>query len=341
MPSGSGLDAQLGIVPEVTWGTAVTVTRFYEFLSETFSMDPTFVDGAGIRAGQRYKRVNRTIQSRRQVSGGFVVEYGTKDMGLLWKHALGSALVTPVAIVAPAYKQIHTPGDFRGLGLTVQVGRPEPQSAVVKPFTYSGCKCSEWEFTVADGSIPTLSLTMDGRDENTATALAAAAYTAGVGVFSFTNAVLKLGGTAATAAGETTVTGGTAATTIINQMTVHGTTPMATERYGLGNAGLKGQQIENAIPSITGSFAAEFNKAELYDAFAGNVTTCVQMLMTGAAVGASVETLEITLPACKFKSASPQVGGPDIISMSTEYEAYYDGTNPPIQVKVISGEIAL
>ena len=176
---------------------------------------------------------------------------------------------------------------------------------------------------------------------STATALTTATYTAGVGVFSFTNAVLKLGGTAATAAGETTVTGGTAVTTIINQMTVHGTTPMATERYGLGNAGLKGQQIENAIPTITGSFAAEFNKAELYDAFSGNVTTCVQMLMTGAAVGASVETLEITLPACKFKSASPQVGGPDIISMSTDYEAYYDGTNPPIQVKVISGEIAL
>jgi hypothetical protein len=264
-------------------------------------------------------------------------------MGLLWKHALGSAFTTPTILVTPAYEQIHTPGDFRGLGLTVQIGRPEPQTALVKPFTYSGCKCSEWEFHVEDGSIPTLQLTLDGRDESTATALTAASYPAGVGIFSFANAQLKLGGTAATATGKTTVTGGVAASTIVTAMTVHGTTPMATERYGLGNAGLKAQQIENDIPTITGSFDAEFNKAELYDAFAGNVTQCVQMLLTGATIGASgsVDTLEITLPACKMKSASPQVGGPDIVSMTTEFEAYYDEVNPPIQVRVISSDTAL
>jgi hypothetical protein len=341
MPSGAGLDAQLGVGVESTWGTGVTPTLFLEFLSESMSMDPTFLDSAGIRAGQRYKRVSRVIQSRKAVSGDFQIEYGTKRMGLLWKHALGSAIVTPTAIVAPAYEQIHTPGDFRGLGLTVQVGRPEPQTATVKPFTYSGCKVSEWEFSVEDGSIPSLTLTLDGRDENTATALTAASYPAGVGIFSFANAQLKLGGTAATATGKTTITGGVAASTIVTSMTVHGTTPMATERYGLGNAGLKGQQIENDIPTITGSFAAEFNKAELYDAFANNTTQAVQMVLTGGAIGASVDTLEITLPACKMKSASPQVGGPDIVSMTTEFEAYYDEVNPPIQVRVISGDATL
>jgi len=341
MPSGSGLDAQLGVGVETTWGTSATPTLFLEFLSETMAMSPSYVDGAGIRAGQRYKRAARTIQSRRSVAGGFQMEYGTKGMGLLWKHALGSPLVAPTALTAPAYEQVHVPGDFRGLGLTVQVGRPEPQSATVKPFTYSGCKISEWEFSVSDGAIPSLNLTVNGRNEDTATALAAPTYVAGVGVFSFIGAQLKLGGTATTTAGKVSIAGGTAPTTIINQMTVHGTTPMATERFGLGNAGLKGQQIENAIPTLTGSFSAEFNKTELYDAFSGNVTTAVQMILTGAAIATSGsnDLLEITLPACKFKTAAPQVSGPDIVSMNTDFEAYYDGTNAPVQVRLVSTDV--
>lgn len=343
MPSGAGLDAQLGIGVESTWGTAVTVNKFFEFLSESLNMTPTYLDSAGIRAGQRYKRVTRTIISRKNVSGDVQFEVGTKGMGLLWKHALGSPISAPTILVTPAYEQIHVPGDFRGLGLTLQVGRPEPASALVKPFTYAGCKVQEWEFSVSDGDIPSLQLTLDGRSEDTAAALASATYPTGVGVFSFANAVLKLGGTAATATGKTTITGGVPATTIISSMTVHGASPMASERFGLGNAGLKGQQIENDIPTITGSFAAEFNKTELYDAFANNTTTAVQMILTGAAIGASgsVDTLEITLPACKFTSASPQVSGPDLVSMTTEFEAYSDDVNPPIQVRVVSSDIAL
>jgi hypothetical protein len=343
MPSGAGLDAQLGIGVESTWGTAVTVSKFYEFLSESLNLTPTYIDSAGIRAGQRYKRVARTIISRKTVGGDLKVEHGTKAMGLLWKHALGSPLSAPTLLVTPAYEQCHIPGDFRGLGLTIQVGRPEPASALVKPFTYAGCKVTEWEFSVSDGEIPSLSLTFDGRSEDTTGALTSASYPAGVGVFSFANAALKLGGTAATAAGKTTITGGVPATTIMTSMTVHGTTPMAAERYGLGNAGLKGQQIENDIPTITGSFAAEFNKTELYDAFSNNTTQAVQMLVTGAAIGASgsSELLEITLPACKFKSASPQVSGPDLVSMSTEFEAYSDDVNPVIQVRLISTDIAI
>lgn len=343
MPSGSGLDAQLGLAAETTWGTGVTPTRFYEFLSESMAMSPTYVDGAGLRAGQRYKRQSRTIQSRRAVSGDFVVEYGTKNMGLLWKHAMGSPLTTPTILVTPAYQQIHVPGDYRGLGLTIQVGRPEPASAVVKPFTYKGCKFSEWEFGVRDGEIPKLTLTVDGRDEDTTTALTAATYTAGVGVFSFTQAQVKLGGTVSTTAGLTSVAGGVAATTIISEMTVHGTTPMSTDRFGIGNAGLKGQQIENDIPTITGTLAAEFNATELYAAFANNTTQAIQLILTGNAIGASgsSDLLEITMPACKMKAASPQVGGPDIISMSTDFEAYYDDVNPPIQVRVVSADTTL
>jgi len=238
---------------------------------------------------------------------------------------------------------VISPGDFWGLGLTVQVGRPEPGTGTTRAFTYSGCKVTAWEFSVRDQETPQLTLTFDGKDESVSVPLAAATYLAGASVFDFSQATLRFGGTANRTAGLTTITGGTAAATIINEITISGEAPMATERFGLGNAGLKAQQIENDIPTITGSLGAEFNRTELYDAFSGNVTQAIELELVGAPIGASGsnERLVITLPACKIKGASPQVGGPDIITMSSDFEAYHDETNPPIQVRLVSSGTSL
>lgn len=344
MATGSGLDAQIGLGPESAWGTGVTPTRFLEFVSESLSMSPEWLEPSALRAGQKYKRVKRVRQSRRSVGGDLVVEHATLGMGLLWKHALASPVSTPSQIsTSTAYEQVHYPGDFRGLGLTVQIGRPEPGTGIVRPFTYSGCKVASWEFSLRDQETPQLTLTVDGRDEDTATALTAASYLSGASVFDFSQATLRFGGTATRTAGVTTITGGSAAATIINEITIAGEAPMATERFGLGNAGLKSEQLENDIPTITGSLGAEFNRAELYDAFAGNTTQAIELELIGGPIGASGQNdrLTITMPACKIKGASPQVGGPDIITMSSDFEAYYDETNPPIQVRLVSSGVTL
>lgn len=343
MATGSGLDAQIGFGEEVTWGTGVTVTRFLEFNSEGLEMEPTWLEPTGLRAGQKYKRVNRVRRSRKNVTGDVVVEHATRGMGLLWKHALGSTGTAEQITTTTAYSQIHTPGDFRTLGLTVQVGRPEPSSGTVRPHTFSGCKVTEWEFSLESDEIPTLSLTMDGRDETLATALATASYTAGSQIFDFSQATLKLGGTPATASGETTVTGGTAVSTIVNSISISGEAPKADERYGIGNLGLKSEQLENDTPTVTGSLSAEFSKVELYDVFDARTTTALELTFTGAAIGVSgeVDTLSFILPAVKLKTASPTVEGPDIVSMDTEFEAYSNEADPVIQVKIISADDAL
>jgi len=344
MATGSGLDAQIGVAAESTWGTVATPTRFLEFVSESMNMTPEWLEPSALRAGQKHKRVKRVRQSRRAVGGDIVVEHATLGMGLLWKHALGSPIVTPTQIASTtAYEAVISPGDFWGLGLTVQVGRPEPGTGTTRAFTYSGCKVTAWEFSVRDQETPQLTLTFDGKDESVSVPLAAATYLAGASVFDFSQATLRFGGTANRTAGLTTITGGTAAATIINEITISGEAPMATERFGLGNAGLKAQQIENDIPTITGSLGAEFNRTELYDAFSGNVTQAIELELVGAPIGASGsnERLVITLPACKIKGASPQVGGPDIITMSSDFEAYHDETNPPIQVRLVSSGTSL
>ncbi|MEU0039106.1 phage tail tube protein [Streptomyces sp. NPDC006333] len=343
MATGAGLDAQLMVGAESAWGTSVTPDHTYEFDSEGLKLDPTFLEPTGLRAGTKYKRASRVSIARRSVSGDITLEHATKGMGLLWKHSLASTVTTPTALTAPAYEQVHTPGDFRGKGLTVQVGRPEPATGTVRPFTYAGCKVGGWEFTVSDNAIPQLKLTLDGRSEDTATALAAASYISGSKVFSFANAVLKLGGTATTTSGKTSVTGNTAVATVITEVSVQGAAPMATDRFGIGNSGLKAEQLENDTPTITGSLNAEFSKAELYDHYTANDTIPVVLLLTGDAIGASSsnDTLEIILPAVKLKAAAPNVGGPDIVSMSCDFEAYSDETNPPIQVRIVSADATL
>jgi hypothetical protein len=58
----------------------------------------------------------------------------------------------------------------------------------------------------------------------------------------------------------------------------------------------------------------------------------------GDAGGGNPFLLSFILPAVKFKEGGPQVGGPDIVGQDINFEAYDDGsgTNPPIQVKLVS-----
>lgn len=342
MTTGTGLDGQLGFVAESTYGTAVTVTRFLEFTSESLGLQPTFLEPTGLRPGRKFKRGARVVRSRRAVSGDVTLEHATKGMGLLWKHALGSSGTATQVASTTAYEQIHTPGDFLGKSLTIQAGRPQPSDGVVKAHTFSGCKVTGWSFSLTDGEIPSLTLTFDGRDEDTTTALATPSFTAGSQVFDFSQAVLKLGGTASTAAGKVSIAGGTQVATVVRSVTLSGSTPMAAERFGVGNAGLKSQPLENDTPTITGTLEAEFSKTELYDLFRNNTSTAVQLTFTGGLIEASHNyTLDFIIPLSKFKTAAPAVGGPDIVPMSVEIEAYDDETNAPFQVYIKSTDTAI
>jgi hypothetical protein len=357
----SGLSGQVGTITAPSYGdSATTVTHFYEFLSENFVFKPTWLDGMGLKAGQAYNRAARTVQSRFDVNGDITMEHAigsaanavADSMGFWWKHALGSSVTTPTLVLGTAYKQNHTNGSKAGLYATLQVGRPQISGTTVQPFTYTGVKVTDWEFTCSDNKIAELKLTCDGQTELTSVSLAAASYPTPNGLFTFSDAsLLNLGGTASTSAGETTVSSGVAVSSRVNSFTLKGTTPMKVDRYGLGNAGLKGEPIENAIPTITGTLGTEFfSRTELYDVFKTAATTVLQLDFTkfdssgndanGVASGPNPYRLSFILPAVKFKTAEAKIGGPDVIPQQVAFQAYDDGsgTNPVIQVKLVSKE---
>jgi Phage tail tube protein len=357
----SGLSGQVGAVTAPSYGDSATVvTHFYEFLSEKFVFNPSWLDGMGLKAGQAYNRSARTVQSRFDVNGELVMEHTigsaanavADSMGFWWKHALGSAVTTPTVVLGTAFKQNHTNGSKAGLYATCQFGRPQISGVTVQPFTYTGVKVTGWEFTCSDNKIAELKVTCDGQTELTSVGLAAASYPTPNGLFAFSDAsVMTIGGTASTSAGETTVAGGAALGSRVNGITITGSTPMKVDRYGLGNSGLKAEPIENAIPTITGTLSTEFfSRTELYDVFKTSGTTTLQVDFTkfdaagldanGVASGPNPYRLSFILPSVKFKTAEVTVGGPDVIPQQVGFQAYDDGsgTNPVIQVKLVSKE---
>lgn len=351
----SGLSGQIGIVTAPSYGDSATaVTRFYEFLNETLTFSPGWLDGQGLKSGQAYKRGSRTVQSQLTATGDITMEHtdgsaasaSADSMGLWWKHALGSSVTTPTQIsTSTAYKQIHTNGSKAGLYLTTQVGRPQISGVTVQPHTFLGTKVTGWEFDCQDNAIATLKLTLDAQTESTSAALAAASYPTPNGLFTFADAsVFTLGGTASTSGGETTITGGTSVQSRVNGVTITGTTPMKTDRYGLGNAGLKGEPVENAIPTITGTLSTEyFSRTEFYDVFKAGTATAFQLDFSHGDAGSSNPyRLSFIFPQVKFKTAAMNVSGPDVVPQTVGFEAFDDGsgTNPVIQVKLVSKEAA-
>ena len=191
----------------------------------------------GLKAGQAFNRASRTAQSQFNVTGDITMEHTSGEaptviadsMGFWWKYALGSAFTTPTVITGTAYQQIHTYGSKAGQFLTVQVGRPQISGVTVQPFTYTGVKITDWEFSCNDNQIAQLKLTCDGQTELTSTGLAAASYPTPNGLFSFANAsTMTIGGTASTSSGVTTVAAGSALGSQVTGVTITGTTPMKT-----------------------------------------------------------------------------------------------------------------
>src|SRR6266702_7071588 len=138
----SGLSGQVGAVAQSAYQTPLTVTHFYEFLSENFQYVPAWLDGQGLKAGQAYNRASRTVQSQFDVNGDLTMEFTSGEaanavadsMGFWIKYALGSTLTTPTVVLGTAYKQVHTNGSKAGQFITIQVGRPQISGATVQPF---------------------------------------------------------------------------------------------------------------------------------------------------------------------------------------------------------------
>jgi hypothetical protein len=350
---GSGIDAQLVATAETGgYGVAASLAaaRSYEFKSETLELKKTTVTGEGLAAGKVYQRTKRRVLTNYDVNGGFVMELATRQMAFWLQFMVGSfgqTLATPTQIGSTGvYASYHQPGGLTGHSFTLQKGVPTADNATVEPVTYVGCKISDWDLKVATGAIAELTLTIDGRNElagagnsdplnGAVPALASfATPTSGLGesLFHFREATLYQGGTPTLTSGKVTLAGSTPVANVKDCDIKH-SFKFDDSRYFLGGNGFKSEPIENNYRAITGSLTAEwFSSEAMYNAFAADTTTSLELTFVGATVGASNYLFDIIIPNVKFDGESPKVSGPAVVTQAVSFTGLDDEATAPIQI---------
>lgn len=286
MPGGA--DGQIGWKTEVTPGTAVAVDTFLPIRSENIKQNINYLDTQTISAR---KVLRLTKQGAKSIEGGFTTELPNTDIATLLKHMFGTVTTTGVG----PYTHTFTPADLTGDSLTVQVGRPA-SDGTVHPFTYAGCKISEWTISAATGEIATLEVSLLGMSETTGTALAAASYDAAWEPFVFTEASLTIAGTSAGTVRDLSLSGSNAVEL----------------RHRLGSANSK-QPLEIGLRTYDGTVTTDFDDLTHYNMFVnGTEAALVSTFSNGT------QSLEITQN-IQFTGETPEIPGFELLAQNLPF----------------------
>lgn len=347
---GSGIAARIVGIQEATWGVAPSLASAisWEFKNESLELKKTTVQGQGLHAGGLYDRAARRVLTNFDVGGGIVMDLPARRLNLLLKHMFGSvgqtnATLTQIAATG-VYKATHIPGGMNGNSLTIQKGVPATDGTVY-PFTYVGCKITDWEISVDTGAIAQLTLNFDGRNElagagnsdplnGSVPGLATWAGTS-MDLFHFKEASL-ITGTPSTTTGVTSLTSPSTLGSIRSASVKH-SIAIDQARYFLGSAGFKSEQLENGFRSISGSFTIDWINGEAqYNAFAADTPLAIQLSFIGPNIGSGpphAEELDILVSNIKLDGESPKVGGPEIVQQSVAFTGLDDEVNNQIQAQ--------
>lgn len=286
MPGGA--DGQIGWKSESTVGTAVTVDTFLPIRSENIKQNIEYLDTQTISAR---KVLRLTKQGRKSIEGSVTTELPNTDIATFLKHAFGAVSTTG----AGPYEHTFTPSDTQGSSLTIQVGRPAT-TGTVHPFTYAGCKVSQWEISAAVGEIAMLDFSVVGMSETTGDALASASYDSSWEPFVFTEASLTIDGSAVGTVRDLTLSGNNAIEL----------------RHRLGSATSK-EPLEIGLRTYEGSVTTDFDDLTHYNLFVNGTETALV-----ATFDNGTETLVITTNV-QFVGETPELAGFDLLGQNLPF----------------------
>lgn len=326
----SGLAASVGFKDETTFGTYVAPTKFIEFNDESLKFEQDFHESQGLKAGVVFPRISRAKAKRKMVSGDITFEAADRGLGLLFAQMFGHT-PTPVQIATSgAYRSIFNYGDQKGKSLSIQVLRPRTDNVTPVPYSYTGCKVTGWEFSVSDNEAAMWKVSVDGRTE-AAQSATSPTYVANTGVFLHADSnqfqVNLAGGVPTLVSSIVTLADPEAVAPIVRSVSIKGGTGMATERFGLGNSGLKAEQLENALGEISIEMEMEHatsqTAAQWYAAFTAAVNASMSLRFQRADAGdGNPFEMMFNFPACRILDANPAVNGPDLVSQKVSMKAY-------------------
>jgi len=224
---------------------------------------------------------------------------------------------------------VFTLGDPYTKSFTTEVGVPEYDGQMTSK-KLTGCKIASFDLSVGAGDIAKGKFSIDAAGlTQTEASVATPSFSSSTNLFHFAQGAIT----------------DNVSTTYANikDFDINVDNVLKTDRYNIGSAGAKQEQIINGFRNITGKITAEFIDTVLLAKFLADTTAGLKLTFTGAAIGtgSEFETLEIKLPAVKFDGDTPAVSGPGVIDVTFNFTAYDDGTNAPLTITYKTTDSAL
>jgi hypothetical protein len=152
----SVFDSYVGAVDEVTYGTAVSVSRFFELSKESIAGKYERVESSAMQVGQRVMRADRFAPNPKGADGSLELEVLDKGYAFWLKHMLGNVAK---GTADPDGFSVFTGtiADLAGKSFTTEVGRVDASGALSQ-FNYTGGKVNSWEISNQIDGVLSLSL---------------------------------------------------------------------------------------------------------------------------------------------------------------------------------------
>ena len=303
--------AQVGAATESTYGTGVTVTNFFNFISESLAVEQERMESESLRAGYVLNSEDWAL-GRKNVEGDVEMELRPKGMGFWWAHAIGTPTTTqPDAGDNPTvYLHTFVPSPLP-TSFTLQVGKPDIADTA-HPFTYTGCRISSWTLECENDGFAQMTMEVLGRDTTTATALATASYPTANKPLTFVQGSASIGGSPAK----------------IISFELEAENNLADERYFLGSP-LRDNPLENDKREYSGTMEMEFNTLTDYNRFVNASEVEVVLDFVGGVIpggdGSYNYETKITMNV-RYDSGTPMVEGPEIVPIEVEFKVIDNGT---------------
>lgn len=314
------LASQFGYKSESTVGTPVTVDKFLDITSESMKVQMGRASATTKRSGQRVARSDRAVPYQLGATGSISLPMLTKGGGILLTHALGST--STAGPTDATYTHTNTIGDLTGKSLTIQFDRPFAGGAS-QAFTYNGCKITKAEWSLVQGGVLEAMYEFDAWSETTATSLASPSYASGAEVVAFPSASFTVAGSQVDLVDyKCTLTNG-----------------LKTDRRYIAGSASKGEQLENAMRSITVQFTCDFlNLTDLNrvksTTQSGALASCILTCNGPTLLGTSAYPgYTFTTPALQFDDADGiKVDTDDPLRVTFTGTALWDTTNSALTI---------
>lgn len=317
--------SQLGVANEATYGTGVTVTRFFEFSSESIKLETGRAISEGLRSGQRVARTDRFVPYVKGAAGSLKLEPASRGFGIWLQHLLGN--VSTSGPTDSAYTHLATVADLWNKSFTMQVNRPfGAAGSTNQAFTWTGGKVQKWSMECEAEGLLTLEMDLLFQNESTSVALATASYPTGTEVMSWSRASATVGGSAVP----------------VTKWKVTVDNSLESERFFLQTNTRRAQPAESAMRSIEVEFECDWDSLTHYNRFraetaAGTLASVLLEARSPSLIGATTYPgITITMPNVRFDEAGGTVDGPGIMMDSIKGTALTDGTANAIELRYIT-----